>query len=365
MCKIYNTIGSLTSLKSNLEDNYISDFKSLKEVINFQNSYELSRQRILSHHEKLIEQEKIELSTDIMHLETSIDFQKQQTEQKLLHEIQRLKEHLSISLSSPDKNFFQKITKTVRHWNVKKKIKYKENNLESEVKKSIRQLIHDHEAKINRHQFITSQSYEAVITSAESSLSELKRKKEIIDKLNGFIHGALGEQKIVKTLEKLSDDYLLINDFTVTFSPAIYISKDNDYIKSIQIDHILVGPSGVFLIETKNWSEKSLENMNLRSPVEQIKRSSFVLFMLLNSDLSNYHLRLDNHHWGDRKISIRNLIVFTNIKPKEEFQFVKILTLNELIGYLSYFKPIYSSRETQRITDFLLRLNEQKIINTK
>lgn len=365
MCKIYNTIGSLTSLKTNLEDNNINDFKSLKEVINFQNSYEISRQRILTYHETLIEQEKIELSTDIMHLETSIDFQKQQTEQKLLHEIQRLKEQLNISSGSTEKNFFQKITKTLRHWNFKRKIKYKENNLDNEVKKSISQLHYDYEVKNNRHQFITSQSNEAVIFSAESSILELKRKKEIIDKLNGFIYGALGEQKIVKTLEKLSDDYFLINDFAVAFSPAIYNSKDNDYIKSIQIDHILVGPSGIFLIETKNWSEKSLENMNLRSPVEQIKRSSFVLFMLLNSDLSNYHLRLDNHHWGDRKISIRNLIVFTNTKPKEEFQFVKILTLNELIGYLSYFKPIYSNRETQRITDFLLRLNEKKTINTK
>ncbi|QLH48311.1 MAG: NERD domain-containing protein [Bacteroidota bacterium] len=69
------------------------------------------------------------------------------------------------------------------------------------------------------------------------------------------------------------------------------------------MDHILVSPSGIFLIETKNWSEKSLESLSLRSPVQQIRRTSFVLFKLLNNEMSNYHLRLDRHHWGDKNIN--------------------------------------------------------------
>jgi len=151
----------------------------------------------------------------------------------------------------------------------------------------------------------------------------------------------------------------LINDFSVSFSPAIYNRQENDYIKSVQIDHILVGPAGIFLIETKNWSEKSLQNLSLRSPVEQIKRTSFALFYLLNNDMSSYHLSLDAHHWGDKKIPIKNLIVLTNTKPKEEFQFVKILTVSELLGYVNYFKPIFSYNETKRIADMILRINEK------
>lgn len=37
MCITYNTIGSLTTLKTSLEKNKIYDFKSVKEVIEFQN----------------------------------------------------------------------------------------------------------------------------------------------------------------------------------------------------------------------------------------------------------------------------------------------------------------------------------------
>jgi hypothetical protein len=283
----------------------------------------------------------------------------------LTDEIDKLKQQLNISISNIPTNVFQKITKDLRHWIYKMKIKHKEKEFDKNVKTKISHLIDNYQEKRNRYQFITSNVDEAVKQSVHHSLSELERKKAIIDNLNSFIYGALGEQKVVKALENLSDEYFLINDFSVSFSPAIYNRQENDYIKSVQIDHILVAPSGIFLIETKNWSEKSLENLSLRSPIQQIRRTSFVLFKLLNNEISNYHLSLDRHHWGDKKISIKNLIVMTNTKPQEEFQYVKVLTLNELLGYINYFKPTFSINETQRITDFILRINEQKVIKTK
>ena len=365
MCRTYNTIGSLTTLKLNLDNSNIHDFKSLKEVMDFQSSYPAIRQQLISQHEKLIEQEKNILNTDLQQLDKAIEMQRQQSEQRLADEIDNLKQQLSISTSNASTNFFWKLTNGLKQWNYKRKIKRKEYNFDNEVKMSISYLVDDYQVKTNRYQFISSQVNEAVRQSAQHPLSELERKKAKIDELNSFIYGALGEQKVVKTLEALSDEYYLINDFAVSFSPPVYNRQENDYIKSVQIDHILVGPSGIFLIETKNWSEKSLESLSLRSPVQQIKRTSFVLFKLLNNEISNYHLRLDKHHWGEKKISIRNLIVLTNTKPKEEFQYVKILTVNELLGYVNYFKPTFSIYETQRIADFILRINEQRIIETK
>jgi len=365
MSKTYNMIGSLSTLKSHLEDNNIYDFKSLKEVIDFQSSFTTIRQQLITHHENLIEQEKNLLKTELQQLEAAIETQKQQSEKALANEIDKLKQQLNISTNNISTNFFKILTKKFKQWNYKRQLSDKERNFDIEVKKSINKLVDNRQYKNNRYQFITSQFNVAVEQSSQTSLWEIERKKSVIDKLSNFIYGALGEQKVVKTLEALSDEYFLINDFAAYFSPAIYNRQENDYIKSIQIDHLLVAPSGIFLIETKNWSEKSLENLSLRSPVKQIKRTSFVLFKLLNNEMSNSHLRLDKHHWGDKKISIKNLIVLTNTKPKEEFQYVKILTLNELLGYINYFKPIFSSIETQRIAEFLLKINEQKTIDTK
>jgi hypothetical protein len=67
-------------------------------------------------------------------------------------------------------------------------------------------------------------------------------------------------------------------------------------------------------------------------------------------------LHLNQHHWGEKRIPIKNLIVLTNHKPNEAFQYVKIVTLSELLGYIKYFKPIFSSTETQVIAKYLLNL---------
>ncbi|MBK8685610.1 MAG: NERD domain-containing protein [Bacteroidetes bacterium] len=157
-------------------------------------------------------------------------------------------------------------------------------------------------------------------------------------------------------MEQLSDDYHLINDFTCTFNPPIYKRQAGEYIWSIQIDHILISPSGIFMIETKNRSEHSLSNLSLRSPVEQSQRSSFALYKILNTEGIN---SLNKHHWGERKIPIRNLIVLINQKPNEEFQYVKILTLKELRNYVAFFKPIFSNDETALIAKYLINRNEQ------
>lgn len=359
MCRTYNKIGSLTALKLHLEENNIHDFKSLKEVMNFQKSYMIFRQELISHHENLIEQEKNMLNIDIPNLEIVIETKRQESIIRLTNEIDKLKQQLNILSSIVPTNFIQKLVNSFVKLNHKIKIKRKEHSFKIEEKMSIRKLVEDYQVKSNRHQFITLDFHEAVKESAKIPLAELDRKKTTIDNLNSFIYGALGEQKVVKTLKTLSDEYFLINDFAVSFSPSIYNRQENDFIKSVQIDHILVGPAGIFLIETKNWSEKSLKNLSLRSPVDQIKRTSFALFYLLNNETSNYHLRLGRHHWGNKKIPIKNLIVLTNTKPKEEFQYVKILTVNELLGYVNYFEPIFSINETKRIADMILRINKQ------
>ena len=102
--------------------------------------------------------------------------------------------------------------------------------------------------------------------------------------------------------------------------------------------------------------------MSLRSPIEQIRRSSYALFRLLNSDRASARLGMDNHHWGNRKMNIRNLIVLMQDKPKEEFQHVKVLTLAELIPYIRFFQPSLMPMETRRVSEYLLDLDKRGTI---
>jgi hypothetical protein len=356
MCKVYNSIGSLTAIKSHLRDHDVNEFKSLNELINFQKNYSVTRQQIISNHSLLIEQEKNALGEEIAQLSGSIEIRKSEVEQQLQLELEELKQQLD-NLPSTHSNIFKAFIGYLKKTGIKRKLRNSMLNFNSKIEHAVHQPTNVLAKKNNRYQYVVSHFRDAVNESSLSQLQELERKKRIVDEVNTFIYGALGEQKVVKELENLSDEYFLINDFSLSFETPIYNRQENDYIKSIQIDHILVSPSGIFLIETKNWSEESLNNLSLRSPVEQIKRTNFALFKILSEEIANYNnLNIYQHHWGDRKIPIRNLIVLTNLKPKEEFQYVKILTVNEILGYVNYFKPTFSSKETQEIAYYLRNL---------
>jgi hypothetical protein len=177
--------------------------------------------------------------------------------------------------------------------------------------------------------------------------------------MSPIIAGAIGESLVEKELSKLSDQYFLINDFTVKFYPPIYNKREDDKIFSIQIDHLLISNAGVFLLETKNWSKKSIESYDLRSPVTQIKRSNFALFVLLNSNQkpTNKKVALNYHHWGEKEIPIRSVIVMIHNKPKEKFKYVHVKRLDELNTYIKGFEPIFSDDEVNKIFEYLNQLN--------
>ncbi len=86
MCKVYNQVGSLITIKNHLREHNIDEFKSVKQVIGFQESYATVRQQIISDHILLIEQEKSMLSVELPQLDESIRIKRNEVEQKLLSE---------------------------------------------------------------------------------------------------------------------------------------------------------------------------------------------------------------------------------------------------------------------------------------
>jgi hypothetical protein len=194
-------------------------------------------------------------------------------------------------------------------------------------------------------------NYEAVLSKRISdSNRDLEFIKETVEGLYSTIAGAVGENAVLGELKKLSDKYYLINDFSLKFNPPIFNKREDDRIYSIQIDHLLISQSGIFILETKNWNSKSIENLDLRSPVEQVKRASFALFVFLNSDKNQ---GLVHNHWGSKKIPIKNIIVMTNKSPKSDFQHVKVLPLDKLNGYIQYFDEIFDETETANVFNYL------------
>lgn len=292
MTIVIGKIETLKRLKETLNRNGIYRFNSIGEINTFLKNYE---------------SEKKEIPAIVKN--------------SLIEEIKKLEETSKQAIEKSSKNIFNKIFYYLKI----KKLTNKKSSLEN-----------------NSENFISKR--------CTDSYKELEYIKEKVEGLYTLISGAIGENLVVNELQKLSDNYYLINDFSLELNPPIFNRKENDRIFSIQIDHLLVCQSGVFILETKNWSIESIKNLDLRSPVEQITRTSYALFVLLNSE-SN--LGLARHHWGSKKIPIRNIIVMTNKAPKEVFKHVKVLSLNELNGYIKYFDEIFSESEAENIFNYL------------
>lgn len=105
---------------------------------------------------------------------------------------------------------------------------------------------------------LTALSLVGVIVSLMSGLRHVER----------FFKGARGEERVAGILRRLPADYHVFNDFVVG---------------SEHIDHVVVGPTGVYAVETKFWKGAvTLEDDDIlvgghlpsRSPLKQVMREA-------------------------------------------------------------------------------------------
>jgi hypothetical protein len=355
MTIVVGQIEPLKRLKNFLTNHGISRFHSIGEINTFINNYAFERKEIPTIVERTLYEEINELQSDIDIYQNEYDDIKRHILNELNQDLQLLEESIKHSIEKSNKNILTKIFyyPKIKIQSIKRL--YLENNLEKSISKKTYTANQKISLTKNKLENMIKNKDSIILSQCADFYNKLDSTKELVDGLYSLIAGAIGENSTVNELQKLTDDYYLINDFSLEFNPPIFNRGENDKIFSIQIDHLLISQSGVYLLETKNWSKKTIKSLDLRSPVDQIRRTSYALFVLLNSESNNL---LVSHHWGSKKIPIRNIIVMTNEKPKEEFKHVKVLSLHELNSYIKYFDEIFSKSEVENIFNYLKNENQ-------
>ena len=136
--------------------------------------------------------------------------------------------------------------------------------------------------------------------------------------------GWQGEKEVTTLLSHtLSDDYFLLND--------LYLREGGG-----DIDHIVLGPNGLFVLETKNWNGsiscngdewKRAGKRNFSgSPSRQVKRNTSKIKQIINT---NPNLRVLD-------IWVEGIVVFTNNHASLHLNYptVSILKLPQLPNHL-------------------------------
>jgi Nuclease-related domain len=158
--------------------------------------------------------------------------------------------------------------------------------------------------------------------------------------------GWQGEKSVAKQLSKtLSNDYFLIND--------VYLHDGGG-----DIDQIVLGPNGVFVLETKNWSGKIACNGDQwqrpgkhcfkGSPSRQVKRNAAKIRTII-----------DSSQLKSLGIWVEGIVVFTNNHSSLNINnpTVPILKLQQLPSYITADKTdnSYTSQQLEQIEKEILK----------
>ncbi len=141
--------------------------------------------------------------------------------------------------------------------------------------------------------------------------------------------GGIAELELIESLRTLPDNYHVISDVKLEIDKPVHF--DGDWLKSAQIDHVVVAPSGIFVVEVKNWSKRFSEEGSYFDPYQQIKRSSYLCYKLIGESLN---------------LKVRNIIAYKgSIPEKPPDSHVKVLPIKEVKGYILWFKELHASNQ--------------------
>ena len=169
--------------------------------------------------------------------------------------------------------------------------------------------------------------------------------------------GIEAENLVIQHLSNLDDNYLLIND----------IKLPNSY---GNIDHIVLGPKGIFVLETKNYNGLITCNgddwrvyygiwgiigYDLKSPSKQVKRNALKIKQIIDRESQKIFKK-------PLKIWVEGIVVFTN--PNVELHLsnttVPVLRVDELCSYIKNKKSKvrFSSEEVELMGNVILKCVE-------
>ena len=356
MAKIFGQPGSTKEFFHELHSQGVDSVNTLEDVARFKKNLSSAVDQIKS-------DKKIELEDNIKELEQGIGQLRIEYSDKLRQRKELLrdeKQNIELWFERYSKNS-DKLLFRIFNWHkrriLQKRLNLLTNDFDKELKKPLEKYVSEAavlQAEIDDKKTNTDQWIDRM---SEKQINYIRHADSVISANQPVYYGAIGEERALAKFKQLPDSYAVINDFCKKFSRPVYDRKNDDRIYSIQVDHAVVGPTGIFIVETKNWSRESVNSLDLFSPVKQLLRSSFALFVWLNGAVGSYGLLSFDRHWGNQKISPKNIILMMNHKPNREYQYVKLCLLSEVNSYIKYGQKIFSEQQVNELTDFLIAHN--------
>lgn len=152
----------------------------------------------------------------------------------------------------------------------------------------------------------------------------LKHGLDSITQTNDYA-AAYGEITVLDYLKSLSDHFHVFCDVKITLPDFVrYRGKRN--LGSAQIDFMVVGPTGVYAIEVKNWSNSTYKEHTDFTPHEQVDRAGLAMYIAMKNSFRIEHPNV-------RKFLVP---VQDNMKYNPEYKYVWVVSPKRLRNKIEY-----------------------------
>ncbi len=280
MARIHEQAGSTTKIIAALQGTQYQ-ISSLADIAEFEKHYQ-------ENYDALKEKAKVDLANSIVSLESQIAEQTQTYTQhiadkkiELSEELERLKKELP-ELQKKQENFFKDLIQKVRYYFASTRKTYLDDNISNEAKRIFRQTeltIADlgrelEDKKNNTESWVEKMTLEYT--------AQLQWVQKTIQQNTLLLRDAESEEKAIQVLSILPDDVVVINDYSRKFFKPLHNKEANEWVSSMCIDHIVIGPTGLYVIETKYWDGDHMGEADVTASVQQIVDATFVMKTVLN-----------------------------------------------------------------------------------
>lgn len=177
--------------------------------------------------------------------------------------------------------------------------------------------------------------------SVSSASRDITATMRFLEKNRSYLIGAKAEQQVIDLLSTLPDEYHIMSGVNLRRFDTAYWGKRSDEIRFQQIDPVVIGPTGLFLIGTKNWSGADIE-LKTGDIKRQVKVATHALWVYMK----------DEYRFYEQNPKIRCVIVSTqgahpDLKLDKD---IDVITLNRLAEYITQREKILTPLNVERLT---------------
>ncbi|MFX1344157.1 MAG: nuclease-related domain-containing protein [Promethearchaeota archaeon] len=144
---------------------------------------------------------------------------------------------------------------------------------------------------------------------------------------------------ILEELHKLPSQFIILKNKFLRLPYKVTHHKTSESIKSCHIDYVVIGPTGIFIIEAKDWED---ELFSLKIPHIETDRAGLIVYILLHKHFTKY-------------IPIYNIVATPQQLPVIRYNRVRQLTVWRLTTFIHGQEDQLSKSDIRKIKKVFMK----------